>query len=325
MKKHDFILHSLAIESGKAVELHELKEISSLISSEQLGWVHLDGTNALSKPFLQQASNTADELILEALFSEETRPRTALLDEGILIILRGVNLNENDAPEDMISLRLWLDQYCLVSVQRRPLKAIADTYNKLLSQKSEATSGEIVASLITKLFQRMQPTLSNLSDQIDDLEDLFIENPHLISNQQIVQLRKKIIKFRRYIAPQKQAIATILESEISWLNKASKRQLHETYDIILRHLESLDNYRERSQIIADELAHFHASKMNQNMYILSIIAAIFLPLSFLPGLLGINIGGIPGANNDHAFFIFCGLLVCVACFQLYLFRRLKWL
>ena len=90
-----------------------------------------------------------------------------------------------------------------------------------------------------------------------------------------------------------------------------------------RHLENLDSFRERAQILSDELGHFHAGKMNQNMYILSLIAAIFLPLTFLPSLLGVNIGGIPGADYGSAFALFCGLLFAIMLIQIWIFRRLK--
>ena len=186
----------------------------------------------------------------------------------------------------MISLRLWLDKYCLISVQRRPLKAIADTYHSLLEHRAPKSTGEILVLIVRRLFFRMQPTFSELGDQIEDLEDILIENPAEISSGKIVQLRKKIMIFRRYLAPQKQAIAYMLESDIPWLDKHSKRQLRESLDTVTRHLENLDSFRDRAQILSDELAHFHAGKMNQNMYILSLIAAIFLPLTFFPACWG---------------------------------------
>lgn len=325
MENEPAILHSLAIDNGQIVEVFDPVLAKQLIGSEQLGWVHLDGTNPSAPAILETHSATLDGLTIDALFSEETRPRASQFDKGLLIVLRGVNLNDSAAPEDMISLRLWLDKYCLISVQRRPLKAITDTYHSLLEHHAPKSTGEILVLMVTRLFFRMQPTFSELGDQIEDLEDIFIENPASISNRQIVQLRKKIMAFRRYLAPQKQAIAFMLESDIPWLDKHSKRQLRESLETVTRHLENLDSFRERAQILSDELAHFHAGKMNQNMYILSLIAAIFLPLTFLPSLLGVNIGGIPGADYGSAFALFCGLLFTIMLIQIWIFRRLKWL
>lgn len=82
-----------------------------------------------------------------------------------------------------------------------------------------------------------------------------------------------------------------------------RRQLHENQDRLTRYVEDLDAVRERAQIVKDELANALTNKMNRNTYVLSIVAAIFLPLGFLTGLLGINVGGIPGVDNDAAFWV----------------------
>ena len=91
-----------------------------------------------------------------------------------------------------------------------------------------------------------------------------------------------------------------------------------------RYVEDLDAIRERSQIVKDELANILADKLNKNMYVLSVIAAIFLPLGFLTGLLGINLGGMPGAENPDAFWVFSGLLVAVVSLQIWIFKKLDW-
>ena len=82
--------------------------------------------------------------------------------------------------------------------------------------------------------------------------------------------------------------------------------------------------RERAQIVKDELSNALSNEMNRNLYQLSLITAIFLPLGFLTGLLGINVGGIPGAEVPTAFWIFCGLLSLIVGLQLAMFQRLRW-
>ena len=111
----------------------------------------------------------------------------------------------------------------------------------------------------------------------------------------------------------------------SWHYANLKRQLHERLETMTHHLKNLDSFRERAQILSDELAHFHASRMNQNICILSLIAAIFLPLTFLPSLLGVNIGGILGTDYGSAFALFCGLLFAIMLIQIWIFHRQKWL
>jgi zinc transporter len=93
----------------------------------------------------------------------------------------------------------------------------------------------------------------------------------------------------------------------------------------MRHIEELDTIRDKVILIQEELTNRLSEDLNKKMYILSIISAIFLPLTFLTGLLGINVGGIPGANNENAFYIFITILLLVIFSQYMIFRKKKWI
>jgi zinc transporter len=256
--------------------------------------------------------------------AEETRPRIVEFDEGALMILRGVNLNENAKPEDMISIRLWVDQHRIISVQRRPLKATKDIQSTLQEGKGPKNAGDFICALASRLFERMEPIFSDLDERLDDAEERVVDNPDISERQQITVIRKQAIMFRRYIAPQRDVIAHLRTSEQPWLDQIHKRRLQESFDRVVRYVEDLDAMRERSQIVKDELASVLADRLNKNMYVLSVVAAIFLPLGFLTGLLGINIPGIPGTDNPQAFWIFLLMLIGVVIAQIVIFKKLKW-
>jgi zinc transporter len=141
---------------------------------------------------------------------------------------------------------------------------------------------------------------------------------------QITAIRKQAIIYRRYIAPQRDVIAALRVSDMPWLGDLHKRRLQETLDRVIRYIEDIDTIRERAQIVKDELSNALSDKMNKNLYMLSVIAAVFLPLGFLTGLLGINVGGVPGVDNANAFWIFSALLGVVVAVQIALFKRWKW-
>jgi len=93
----------------------------------------------------------------------------------------------------------------------------------------------------------------------------------------------------------------------------------------MRHIEELDTIRDKVILIQEELANRLSDQMNKKMYILSIISAVFLPLTFLTGLLGINIGGIPGAQNDNAFYVFSAILILIVTVQYVIFKKKRWI
>ena len=299
-------------------------EIGRELKDDRLAWVHLDANHPDTHDWLENEISYLDPFIIEALLAEETRPRMTQINDGVLLILRGVNLNENADPEDMVSIRLYVDSHRIVSVRRRRLKAIWDIADRLDEGRGPKNSGEFVSQLVTRMFERMQPVLTALDEATDDVEEGLLEVADNEQREAIVDVRKKAIIFRRYMAPQRDAISQLRMSELSWVGDRDKRQLQEALNHVTRYVEDLDTIRERAQIVKDELANNLANKLNRNMYVLSVIAAIFLPLGFLTGLLGINVGGIPGAENDMSFWIFIAILIVLVCGQVYLFKKLKW-
>ncbi len=298
--------------------------ISKSIKEDHLAWVHFDGAHPSTKEWLEAELSYLDPFIVQALLADETRPRMTQINNGVLLILRGVNLNENASPEDMVSIRLWIDDHRIISIRRRKVKAVDDLATKLEQKIGPKNSGDFVTMLCARLFERMEPILSELDDTTDEIEELILEDADISLRQSIIDTRKKAIMFRRYMMPQRDAIDQLRMADISWLNDKQKRHLHESYNHVSRYVEDLDSIRERAQIVKDELANMLSDRLNKNMYLLSVIAAIFLPLGFLTGLLGVNIGGIPGTDNADAFAIFCIAMLVLIVLQIWIFKKLKW-
>jgi zinc transporter len=108
-----------------------------------------------------------------------------------------------------------------------------------------------------------------------------------------------------------------------WLSEQHGRSLQESINHVTRFVEDLDSVRERAQVVKDELANSLAEKLNKNLYVLAVISAVFLPLGFLTGLLGINVGGMPGADDRSAFWLVCAMLMMIVVAQVVLFRRFR--
>lgn len=325
MKDNKCVIFSYEFDGKGAGKKLEGQSIAQAAKADQLAWVHLDAYDTQTRLWLREHVNYLDDVILDALLAEETRPRISEYKDGALVILRGVNLNEGEQPEDMISIRLWIDAHRIISIRRRELKAVRDLRDRLEEGNGPKNSGDFLVMLTSRLFQRMEPVLLDLDENTDDIEEVILEEPDTSCRRAITEIRKKAILLRRYIAPQKDAVAYLRTLEFTWIGHAHQRQLQENYDRLLRYVEDLDAIRERAQIVKDELANMLADRMNHNMYVLSIIAAIFLPLGFLTGLLGINVGGMPGADSDIAFWIVCVLCIAFGAGLIGIFKLLKWL
>lgn len=325
MKEHIIWAFSFD-EVGVATPINEA-EVAKAVEAEYLTWVHLDGNDPNTKAWLEQETSYLDPFITEALMVDETRPRVTEIDDGAIIILRGVNLNADEDPEDMVSVRLWVDSYRIISIQRRGVKALSEIVDKFKSVNFKGgpkSSGDFMAMLVSKLFEHMEPVLASLDEDTYEIEGLVIENPDYSLRESIVEIRKRSIMFRRYMTPQREAISHLYASELSWLDSVNIRQLQENYNRVTRYVEDLDTIRERCQIVRDELANVLSDRLNKNMYILSVIASIFLPLTFITGLFGMNISGVPGYYNQNAFTIITLALGVVMTLQIIIFKKLRW-
>ena len=130
---------------------------------------------------------------------------------------------------------------------------------------------------------------------------------------------------RRFIGPNREAIQRLVNDPADWMDPRDRLRLREVADKITRYVEELDTARERAAVVQDELASRLAERLNNNTYVLSVIAAIFLPLGLLTGLLGINVGGMPGAEDGTAFWIVTAGLVVAGIVEYFALKRLKWI
>ena len=157
----------------------------------------MNAGNPGTRQWLKKEASYLDDLILDALLDSETRPRIMEFKEGVLMIMRGVNLNKGDDPEDMLSIRLWVDQYRIISLEIRGGNAAYDILNKLKMGQGPKNSGDFVVSLSSHLLKRMDPVLINLNEDTDNIEEQVIEDPKYNEREIIVTIRKQAILFRR--------------------------------------------------------------------------------------------------------------------------------
>lgn len=287
-------------------------------------WLHMDYSTPLTQDWLRHHSEL-DHLISDALLSEESRPRTLGIEDGLLMALRGVNKNPGADPEDMVSIRIWVDEHRIITTLKRNLLSVNTLIQRLEKNKGPQDTADLLINLTDQLIRMMSDTVDDFEDQIAELETqtLTSESPSLKS--ELAALRRQTIAIKRYLAPKREAMNRLLVEKVSWLTPDHRMQLREVNDRLIRHIEDIDAVRERTAVAHEEVLSRISEQLNERMYVLSIIAAIFLPLGFFTGLLGVNLNGIPGSESPYAFIVFTAALILVVAVQFWLFKRRKWL
>ncbi|WP_339949787.1 CorA family divalent cation transporter [uncultured Albimonas sp.] len=295
-------------------------------------WTHVDGHAPGAEAFLAAGGcGPLSDIIAEALTETDTRPRAQSGGDGALVFLRGVNLNPGADPEDMISIRIWVEETRVITVVLRRLMSVAALRDDLEAGRAPVRPGQFLTELAEGLAARMAPVLDALDDRADDMEDRAAEaalgeidpvDPRQ-ARRELAELRRTGIALRRYLSPQREALVDLRRMGAAPLNDVDRAELAEIGDRMTRYVEDLDAIRERALVLAEEAAARAAERSTRAMYVLSIVTAVFLPLGFLTGLLGVNLGGLPGADSPWGFAAFVGMLALVAGLELWLIRKLR--
>jgi len=300
----------------------ELEWESMTEKDGRVHWIHLHRLKEPARAWLRETSEL-DSIVTEALLVEDTRPRSVIMGRGLMLILRGVNLNEGADPEDMVSIRLWLEEQRIISLRYPKVMAIQDVRESLDAGRGPHNVGDFIADLVARLVDRAVPVVEELAEQIDVLEADIANGHQKDLRITSVELRRRAIILRRYFSPQRDVLSRIQGERLPFLEDVHRAQLRESADRLLRLVEDLDTLRERAAIAREELMARHSEEMNRNMYILAMVSAIFLPLGLITGLLGINVAGIPGESFQWAFTVVCGMLVILAGVGIWILRRLS--
>lgn len=286
-------------------------------------WLHLDYSEKDCAQTLK--SLNLPENVIESLVRTNTRPRTIAERGGLVIFLRAVNLNPGDDPDDMVSLRAWLEKDRLITVRQRRVFSIQDIRKELETGKGPKSIQELFITIIERLADRISEYVDDIEEKVGNFEDNIETANSSETRVQVSSLRRQAAQVRRYLAPQRDALDAFYRLSREALNEKLVFELHEQTDRIIRYVEDLDLVRERCLVLQEELMNRIAQEQNARMYMLSIVAVIFLPISFVTGLFGMNVAGLPGLEASGAFVLVAvTMIVIVVGIVVYLKTR-KWL
>lgn len=284
-------------------------------------WLHFDLSDA---NFADWAAAHLPHIATKALLQSETRPRCDVTSEGMLLNLRGVNLNPGADAEDMVSIRLWVADGLIISARRHKIFAVDAIRADIDAGNAPHDIPAFLAALAFGLTKRIETVSLALEEDADDLEErAFASETQDPSN--LPDLRLKLIKLRRFVRPQADALKTLAAGDVWPLHEGSASYLRDTVNRNQRTIEELDATADRLSTIQEHLDMQAATALGRNTYVLSIIAAIFLPLGFLTGLFGINVGGMPLINSNFGFALVAAGCALIGIAVLFVFRALRWL
>ena len=320
------LLHAFVLDGkGSAQAINASDLVGLQLTEQQSLWLHWERSHLHTEQWLRESSGL-NEFACDLLLEENTRPRLLRLEkQELLLFLRAINQIPDAEPEDMISLRLFANAQHIYSLRQRPVQVTDELIKAFRKGFGPKNTSEVLLFFAQSLTDRVESSVGQLADTVDQ-EEASTDNdkryaPALLP---LLQARRRAANLRRFLAPQRDVFAMLTHSQETWFMADDGLYWNELNNRLTLHLEELELTRERIGLVLETEHRRRNERMSHTMYMLAIITGFFLPMTFATGLLGINVGGIPGAEHPYGFLIACVLLGILAAGQWLFFRWLRW-
>lgn len=285
-------------------------------------WLHLDRESGNARAWVAEKSGI-NEIVAPSLLAGETRPRLVGDQDTLFIVLRGVNLNPSADPEDMVAIRMWCEPDRIITVSSRNVLAVNDLKANLERGLGPGSTGDFLIEICQRMLARIEPVITELQELMYDIEDLIDDSNEEDFHSTFGLARRRILTLTRHLEPQREVALRLAAVQTSWLDPDHTAHLREAGDQTSRIVEQLNHLREWAALMRDEFDHHLSYQLNRTMYLLTIVATFLLPLTFVTGLMGVNLAGIPWAEQGWSFPAFVVIMIILGAVELIILYRLR--
>lgn len=289
-------------------------------------WVHLERDDLTSARWLREESGL-DMVVCDALLAEESRPRIQETSAGLIAVLRGVNRDPTENTLDLVPIHFWADEHRMISLRDKDhyLHALRDIREDLREGQGPLHIGHLLTKIARRVFKYIEPVLEQLEDEVDAFDHQIQDRDVREARSELSDMRRRVIALRRYMAPQREAMFRLQGATGNWITPRDRQRLRELTDKVLRSVETLDALRDRLTILHEDLTTLMSEQIAATTNRLTALTAILLPPSLIASLLGVNVAGIPFADESWAFAAVCGITLALLAAEVWLLRKMKWL
>ncbi|MBU0519385.1 magnesium/cobalt transporter CorA, partial [bacterium] len=271
----------------------------------------------------------AHPMVLEDILNTGQRPKFEDFDDYCFISLKMLYYNgkQDEIIEEQLSI--ILGKNFVISFQERVGDVFEPVRERIRTGKiriRKRRADHIAYALIDSVVDNYFIVLEKLGGAIEDFEELLLDAPPPEAPEIVLSHKRKIIALRRSIMPLRDAISDFYNSESELLTETTVIYLRDTHDHVIHALETIDSYREMTAGMLDTYHSSISNRMNEVMKVLTIIATIFIPLTFLAGIYGMNFEVMPELGWRWTYPIgFWTIIIGVGAFMFYFFKRKRWL
>lgn len=276
-------------------------------------WIHMDRSAPRVERWLTGNARVPEQAA-EMLLAEDPRPKFVHFTgdeqhpEGFVLILRSVNLNPNADPENMVAIRLWVDEHRVISLRKRKVMAEEVLDHALRSGIGPLNSADLINHLTNAMMDRIDAVVDELEGELDEAEDRLEDSDADGVRLRIGEIRRSAIRLKRYLAPQREVLNRAGTEWPEWISKKERLRLRARAERVARVVEDIDELITRAGFAQDELHARLAERMNRSNVGLTVVATVFLPMSLVASMWGMNTEQLPFSDHENGFWIVNGFI-----------------
>lgn len=304
----------------------DVDEILSKLDSHKRNWINIDGLHNVENIQHIGEHFKLNHLLLEDVLNTDQRPKLDEYDGQLFFPLKALNtIKDNVIEYEQISLVLGED--FLISFQEKE----GDLFDGL-QERIEVSSNRLRQEKVDYLFYRLIDTIvdnyyivmENLGARIEDIEEEVYFDPQRKTLNKIQDVKKELIYIRKAIYPIREAIAKLMRNEYALISESTRKYLNDVYDHTIQIIDTYETYRDLTSNLMDMYMTTISHRLNEVMKVLTVISTIFIPLTFLAGVYGMNFQYMPELTWRYGYFVVLGIMGVIVITMITYFKRKGW-
>ena len=272
-------------------------------------WYNVEGVHEAEKMEKIAKDFGFHPLLIEDVMNTYSKPKLEHFGENSLfLILKMLKMEGTQIIPEHLALVLGPDY--VVSFQEADgtdvFEPIADRLQASIGKTRKGKSDYLFYSLADVIVDNYYLLLDDFSDHLEEIELSVIENPAKVDQKRLYELRRELLVIRKAVAPLREIFSALIRDESALIHASTHIYFRDIYDHVLQVLEMIDSYREMLENIQNNLLNNLSARMNGVMKTLTVFTAIFMPLSFIAGIYGMNFKNMPELDQPNGYFYTLG-------------------
>lgn len=309
-------------------EVKDVEECFPFKETSTVTWINVDGIHKVDN--IEKIGNHfgVHSLVQEDIVHTEQRPKVEEFEDHIYIVLKMIAYDEENKRTQSEQVSLILGPNYVISFQERQGDIFDSIRERIRNSKGRIRkmgADYLAYTLLDTVVDHYFLVLEKFGERIIELEDELVSNPRPEDLQEIHRLKREMIFLRKSVWPLREVISNLEKTETSLIVQSTQIYLRDVYDHTIQIIDTVETYRDMLSGMHDTYLSSISNRMNEIMKVLTIIATIFIPLTFIAGIYGMNFEFMPELGWKWAYFAVWGVILGIALIMIFYFRRKKWL